>query len=107
MTLGTGVIALGVLVFIVMPVYSIVIRWLGIQANDEKNMRAFNFPNGSIRAMLALMSVGAFVLFLVIGPGDNKTIAEHYSEILTAFGTLNGAILGFYFGGRAATPPKQ
>ena len=25
----------------------------------------------------------------------------------TAFGTLNGAIVGFYFGGRAASPPPE
>ena len=58
-------------------------------------LRAFNLPRGSIRGMLALLSVGSFVVVLTLG--DPKP------EVVSAFGTLTGAIIGFYFGGRSSS----
>ena len=58
--------------------------------------RALALPNGSIRAMLALLTVGTFVLVLAFATKD------HFEQVLTAFGTLTGAMIGFYFGTRTA-----
>ena len=72
------------------------------KANDA-GTRAFNLPRGSIRAMLALFSIGSFVNVLALGPGTIPD--EYFDQVVTAFGTLSGTILGFYFGGRTANPP--
>ena len=58
-------------------------------------------PRGSVRAMIALLVVGSFINVLVLGHH-----LQHFTEILAAFGTLSGSIIGFYFGTRGAqTPP--
>ena len=60
-------------------------------------LRGLNLPNGSVRSMLALMIVGTFVIFLVLG-GD----VEQFDNVVSAFGTLTGAVIGFYFAHRGA-----
>ena len=70
---------------------------------NDAGRRAFNLPRGSIRAMLALFSIGSFVNVLALGPGVIPD--EYFDQVVTAFGTLSGTILGFYFGGRTANPP--
>ena len=59
------------------------------------NRKALNLPDGSIRAMLALMIVGSFVIVLVLG---QEAIGDDFDTVITAFGTLTGAVVGFYFG---------
>ena len=49
--------------------------------------------------MLALMSVGSFVILLVLGPGAPE-MEKFFDKALAAFGTLTGAVIGFYFGNR-------
>ena len=93
-------------VFVGMPVLSSRLR--AQMESDEGNThdagrRAFNLPRSSIRAMLALFSIGSFVNVLALGPGVIPD--EYFDQVVTAFGTLSGTILGFYFGGRTANPP--
>ena len=84
-------------------------------------LRAFNLPRGSIRGMLALLAVGSFVIVLTLGGGiaskttttiDGGTTTttikttrpiDNFDQVVTAFGTLTGAIIGFYFGGRSSS----
>ena len=47
--------------------------------------------------MLALVIVGSFVNILLFGA---NVFEEHFEQIVTAFGTLAGAVTGFYFAGR-------
>ena len=54
------------------------------------------WPNGSVRGLLALLAVGTFVLVLA------DAAHEHFEHVATAFGTLTGAMIGFYFGTRTA-----
>ena len=61
-------------------------------------LKGLNLPEGSVRSMLALIIVGTFVIFLVLGDD-----VGHFQKIVSAFGTLTGAVLGFYFGNRATT----
>ena len=97
-----------VVVLILMPLYAV---WVGgKQAGGLKpTLKGLALPEGSIRGMLALMSVGSFVILLVLGPGAPE-MKEFFDKALAAFGTLTGAIIGFYFGNRgstaAATPPQ-
>jgi hypothetical protein len=68
----------------------------------KKNMAALNLPDGSVRAIIALLSIIFFVLLAVIfyfGPqgGDN----ELPKQILTILGTLVTAVCAFYFGAKA------
>ncbi len=69
-----------VVVFVVMPVLSMHMR-KEIESDAEKKRdagrRAFNLPRGSIRAMLALFSIGSFVNVLALGPG---TIPDEYFD---------------------------
>ena len=65
-------------------------------------LRGLNLPNGSIRSMIALIIIGSFINFLVFGaPVINS---ENATNIITAFGTLSGSVVGFYFGSRGSTP---
>ena len=76
------------------------------KAQDNAERRGLNLPRGSIRAILALTIIGSFVIFLVFMPflgGD----AQHLDKALVAFGTLTAAVSGFYFGGRASSPPPK
>lgn len=73
--------------------------------NNKEELRGLNLPRGSIRAILALLAVGSFVNVLVLGA---PALGDHFDSILAAFGTLTGAMTGFYFANRSATtPPNQ
>ena len=88
------------LVLVGMPIYS---KSAG-RAMPEKqaDLKGLNLPEGSIRGMLALMIIGSFIIFLVLGPGT-EGMSDHFDKILVAFGTLTGAVIGFYFGNRGTT----
>lgn len=97
-----------VVVLVLMPLYAV---WVGRkQAGGLRpTLKGLALPEGSIRGMLALMSVGSFVILLVLGPGAPE-MKEFFDKALAAFGTLTGAIIGFYFGNRgstAAVAPQQ
>lgn len=81
------------------PVYA------SLRSGDrQRDSRALNLPRGSIRALLALVIVGSFAILLVFSPfisGVDKPILD---KVIVAFGTLTGAVTGFYFGGRASAP---
>ena len=104
-------------------------RYIEVQTNGETSyvpdpgasagagLRAFNLPRGSIRGMLALLAVGSFVIVLTLGGETNETTTTNqdgstttvthrvigpFEQVVTAFGTLTGAIIGFYFGGRSS-----
>lgn len=84
------------LVGLLAPLYS----WFARGKNtDISNLRGLNMPAGSVRSMLALMTVGSFVIVLVLGA---PVLAENYENVLATFGTLTGSIIGFYFGSRGA-----
>ena len=72
--------------------------------SGASRLRGLNLPNGSIRSMIALLIVGSFVNFLIFGvPVIENTEAS--TNITTAFGTLSGSVIGFYFGSRTSAPP--
>jgi hypothetical protein len=66
---------------------------------------ALNFPDGTIRAMIALLSLIFFVLLAVIfyfaSPPNNTNAAELQRQILTTLATLVTAMCAFYFGAKA------
>ena len=59
--------------------------------------KGLNLPEGSVRAMLALLIVGSFVNVLLFG---TYVLGGNFEQVVTAFGTLAGAVTGFYFAGR-------
>ena len=74
------------------------------KSGDKSPLRGLGLPSGSVRAILALLIVGSFVNVLVFG---KDLLGEEFEQVITAFGTLAGAVTGFYFAGRTATPPKS
>ena len=96
--------ALLFVVLVLMPLYSLGVAKRGSGASA--NLKGLNLPEGSIRAMLALMSVGSFIIVLVLGHGVTE-MKDNYDQVVTAFGTLTGAIIGFYFGNRGSTSPPS
>ena len=91
-----------VVVLVLMPIYSYcVAKW---QSVEIKELRGLNMPRGSIRGMLALMSVGSFIIVLVFG---SEIPEMRFEQVVTAFGTLTGAVIGFYFGARSATAKRE
>lgn len=96
--------ALFAVVLVLMPLYSVwAAKW---GSGASANLKGLNLPEGSIRAMLALMSVGSFIIVLVLGHGVAE-MEDNFDQVVTAFGTLTGAIIGFYFGNRGSTPPPS
>ncbi len=78
---------------------------------DSGELRGLNLPRGSIRAMLALWIVGAYITLLAFAPflpsaaaGENGTNSTVLETVITAFGPLVGATIAFYFAGRSAAP---
>ena len=65
-------------------------------------LRGLNLPQGSVRSMLALLVVGTFVIFLILGHEVDK-----FDSVVTAFGTLTGAVIGFYFAHRGAEKQRE
>ena len=93
-----------VVVLLFMPLAIWFRRWRSNSGanNPAENLKALDLPEGSVRAMLALISVGSFIIFLVLGSavlGETGT----YTQAVTAFATLTGAIIGFYFGGKGSS----
>ncbi len=76
-------------------------------SNSEKSekLTSLNLPKGSVRAMLALLIVASFVNVLVFGA---NVMGENFEQVVTAFGTLAGAVTGFYFAGKGSdqSPPQ-
>ena len=94
-------ISLLLLVLVVYPAVVWVLR-RNREASDRNLDRALYLPNGSIRAMLALLIVGSFLNVLVLG---SEPLHKHFEAIVAAFGTLAGSVTGFYFGTRSSQPP--
>ena len=89
------------LVLIGAPIYA---NWARRSDESSKSLRGLNLPRGSVRAMLALLIVGSFINILVFGA---QVFPGHFEQVITAFGTLAGSVIGFYFGGRNASPPPE
>jgi uncharacterized membrane protein required for colicin V production len=92
---------IGALVVIVL----VVAAWIGallvtkkVQQASTNSPEPLALPKGSIRAILGLLIVGEFINFLLFG---SKIIGDAFNSILAAFGTLAGAVTGFYFGARS------
>ena len=92
--------------FVVVLIGYPVFAWAVRKGESPVAPRALYLPNGSVRAMLALLSVGSFLIVLVVG-GGVRELHQNFDQIVTAFGTLTGSIIGFYFGARVAQPPPS
>lgn len=88
--------AASILLVIVLVVYPAVARLLA--SPEAAPPRGLNLPRGSVRSMLALLIVGAFVVVAIFGAEAFE--GEDYQHVITILGTLAGPILGFYFGSR-------
>ena len=75
--------------------------------SDSVPLKGLGLPQGSIRGMLALLTVGALVVVATFG---GPALGLDYERVLTTLATLAGPVLGFYFGSRgsggAAPMPK-
>ena len=92
------------LILLAAPVYAAMrSRHAGSEA-----LKGLNLPEGSVRAMLALLIVGSFVNVLLFGA---DVLKDQFEQVITAFGTLAGAVTGFYFAGRKSgenqMPPSK
>lgn len=134
MQLGVG---LGVLASIlVLLFFATMLRSRDWTEGKGSRLKGLALPKGSIRALIAFLILGAFVVFVFFGKdalttmepvtfmttqGDPPTVVSElildkngnpvrredtrlYIAVLTAFGTLTGAVTGFYFAARTAEP---
>lgn len=91
---------LALIVFVALPL----LAWrMGNGRTVE--LRGLNLPRSSVRSMLALFIVGSTVNFFLFGSA--AVDAAVFDQIMTGLGTLSGAVVGFYFGGRTAAPPPE
>lgn len=70
-----------------------------IVRKDEVPLKGLGLPAGSVRSMLALMTVGVFVVVATFG---RAALGSEYEPVLTTLATLAGPVLGFYFGSRGS-----
>ena len=93
--------------------------WKWEQGVKNPSLKGLAIPEGSIRGLPAFLVVGSFVVFIFFGADALSTTEEEldqngkpvmitktpnislYTAALSAFGTLAGAVTGFYFGGRS------
>ena len=80
---------------LVAPIYA---AWRS-RSQHSGPLKGLNLPEGSVRAMLALLIVGSFVNVLLFGVNE---LGDSFEQVVTAFGTLAGAVTGFYFAGRTS-----
>ena len=73
----------------------------GRKNGDPKEIRGLGLPRGSVRSMLALLIVGSTINFLLFG---SQVAGNSFDQVVAALGTLSASVIGFYFGGRTATP---
>ena len=63
---------------------------------NQAPLKGLNLPQGSVRSMIAIAIIGSFLITLSLGP---LAITEkQLNVVFAAFGSLSGAIIGFYFG---------
>ena len=92
------VVAESVLLAIVLIGYPLLVRsWRPPSAAPP---RGLHLPQGSVRSMLALTSVGTLVVVATFGA--HAFTADQYEHVITVLSALAGPILGFYFGSRHA-----
>ena len=94
-------LSLLILVLLAAPIYAI---YAQRGSSLSVPLRGLSLPKGSVRAILALLIVGSFVNVLVFGA---NVLGENFDQVITAFGTLAGAVTGFYFAGRSAEPANE
>ena len=94
-------LSLLILVLLAAPIYAIFAQR---GSSLSVPLRGLSLPKGSVRAILALLIVGSFVNVLVFGA---NVLGENFDQVITAFGTLAGAVTGFYFAGRSAEPANE
>lgn len=93
------VIAESILLVIVLIGYPLLARFWRLPSSPAPP-RGLNLPQGSVRSMLALTSVGTLVVVATFGA--HAFTAEQYERVITVLSALAGPILGFYFGSRHA-----
>ena len=89
--------ALFAVVIIGFPLYAAFVR-KHLAGAEVPEIRALYLPGGSVRAMLALLIVGSFLIVLAVGP----ECSAKFDQVIAAFGALSGAVIGFYFGARTS-----
>ena len=72
-----------------------------IRTRKQKEMSApLGVPPGTVRALLAILIVGGFVVFLFFG--SEAVHGDTFDKVIAAFAALAGSATGFYFGSRAS-----
>jgi len=114
-------VGLGILVAVVLIILGVTVwktrDWK--QGSEKPALKGLALPEGSVRALIAFLLIGAFVIFVFLG--KDAVVVEQTEEkqsedgtpvivttedtglfttVLTAFGTLTGAVTGFYFADR-------
>ena len=105
----TFIMIQGIFLILVFFLYPLICkRIMCCKKNDNIDLpplKGLNLPEGSVRAMIAIAIIGSFLIILSIGPLVFKN-SDHFNTILAAFGSLSGAVLGFYFGSRGSEQKK-
>jgi hypothetical protein len=102
-SVGSWGVLIGLVALLLLVVFLLGAAWWRSKdwGKDEEcgRLRGLALPSGSVRAVIALVIIGGFVLFAFYGRavvGDN----DQFTAILASWITLTGAVSGFYFGAR-------
>ena len=69
-----------------------------LQNENVPPLKGLNLPKGSVRAMIAIAIIGSYLITLSLG--SIVMPSGQFDKIIAAFGSLVGAVVGFYFGSR-------
>lgn len=89
-------ISLGVFAGILGVIFITVLLRSTFRPDGVGDLKGLALPQGSVRALLAFLVLGSFVIFVFFG--KNAVNDDQFNTVLTAFATLTGAVTGFYFG---------
>lgn len=97
----------GLLFFIVLVVLPVIAACISCKKSADLKLKGLGLPEGSVRSMLALLIVGAYMAVALIGAGyKGQGELRHLGEVLSALAGVAGAVIGFYFGSRSQSNPK-
>ncbi len=97
-------LAQGVLLLIVLVGLPLLATQQAKKLSNPAPAKGLNLPQGSVRSMLALTSVGSFVVVVAFGA---SALGDSFELVVTTMSAFAGPILGFYFGSRGSEPQNE
>ena len=85
---------------VVLVMYPIMAAVINFRKDNTSPMKGLSLPAGTVRAMLAILIIGTYLIVLTSSLWIPETEKNNLDVIISSFGSLSGAVIGFYFASR-------